>query len=311
MAAKRSLSVMPLLLFAGLLARSAAAAAPAIDDGGRLFSDAALAQGNRIVREIYEDTAPRKDVIIETFRSLPPDMRSVDELARRAFREREIDGILIVAVKEPGTLRVAVGRRTAERFSDGDRERLVEILLGKFREKRFDEGLAEGLGFVKQKLTAAFPAPGVERVPERERTSPVSGGMPLWLWAALIFAGVWVVLALVRARSQASSAAGPGYPPPAGYGSGGYGGGWGQSILGGLFGAMAGNWLYDRFARGGDEAHAGREEPIASDQSQWSDDGQIGGVSGGDFGDDVADAGDTSDFGDGGDSGGGDGGGDF
>jgi len=82
-----------------------------------------------------------------------------------------------------------------------------------------------------------------------------------------------------------------------------------------MFGAMAGEWLYDRFARGGGEAYGAREEPMDRDDSGsgWTDNGQVGGVGGGDF----SDSNDTSDSGfgdsDGGDFGGGDdsGGGDF
>ena len=123
-----------------------------------------------------------------------------------------------------------------------------------------------------------------------------------------------------------------GYPPPgAGYGQPGYGGGGGgfmKSIAGGLFGAVAGNWLYDSF--GGHSAHAqgpmsDGSDPLrgsrtlgGDDQSPssggWTDDGSSSG--GGWF--DNGDSGGGGDFGDsggGGDFGGGggdsSGGGDF
>ena len=78
-----------------------------------------------------------------------------------------------------------------------------------------------------------------------------------------------------------------------------------------MFGAMAGEWLYDRFARGGGEAYGAREEPMDSGSGSSSDDGQVGGVGGGDFSDstDRADSdfgdNDPGDFGGGDDSGGG------
>jgi hypothetical protein len=122
-----------------------------------------------------------------------------------------------------------------------------------------------------------------------------------------------VILALFRSGSQTPSQ-GAGYSSAGGYGAGSYGGGWGRSILGGMFGAMAGEWLYDRFGRGGGEAYGAREEPMnRSDLGVGSDEGRVGDVGGGDFSDSTDRA--ESDFGnnDPGDSSGGDdsGGGDF
>jgi uncharacterized protein len=303
------------------------AAAPAIEDNGEFFSKPALTQANRIVEQIYEQTKPHKDVVVETLGSLPSGVGSAEEYAKRVFRERDVDGIVIVAVKQPGSLRVAVGRQTQTRFTAADRDHLVEIMLGDFRKKNFDQGLLGGLGFAREKLTEAFATVGgtsarqavpdardSARVAELEHREPgVSRGLPTWAWALLIFGGVWAILTLLRTGSQTPSQ-GAGYSSPGGYGTGSYGGGWGRSILGGMFGAMAGEWLYDRFARGGGEAYGAREEPMDRSQpGSGSDDGQVGGVGGGDFSDssDRAD----SDFGDNdpGDFGGGDnsGGGDF
>jgi len=304
------------------------AAAPAIEDNGGFFSKSTLAQGSRIVEQIYEQTKPHKDVVVETFESLPSGVGSAEDIAKRLFRERDVDGMVIVAVKQPGSLRVAVGRQTQARFTASDRDHLVEIMLGDFRKKNFDQGLLDGLGFAKQKLTEAFPAAGEssarQAVPDARgsrgageveaREHQPSGGLPAWAWAVLIFGGVWAILALLRSGSQTPSQ-GTGYSSPSGYGTGSYGGGgWGRSILGGMFGAIAGEWLYDRFAGGGGEAYGAREEPMDRGGSgSSSDDGQVGGVGGGDFSDSTDRA--NSDFGDNdpGDFGGGDdsGGGNF
>src|SRR6516162_4288846 len=88
------------------------AAAPTIEDNGGFFSKPALTQGNRIVEQINEQTRPHKDVVVETFPTIPSDVASTDELAKRIFREREVDGVVIVAVKQPGSLSVGVGRQT-------------------------------------------------------------------------------------------------------------------------------------------------------------------------------------------------------
>jgi uncharacterized protein len=324
---QRGATAVLLALATVIFASPLFAAAPAIDDNGGFFSKSALLQSNRIVERIYEQTKPHKDIVVETFESLPSGVGSADELANQIFRDRDVDGIVIVAVKQPGRLRVAVGRQTQSRFTSTDRNHLVEIMLGDFRKKNFDQGLLGGLGFARQKLTEAFPAVGGSsaRQPEPDasgskgaaevnaRERQASGGLPTWAWALLICGGVWVIFALFRAGSQPPSQ-GAGSSSPSSYGAGSYAGGWGRSILGGMFGAMAGEWLYDRFARGGGEAYGAREEPMDRSYSgSNSDDGQVGGVGGGDF----SDSNDTSNLGfddrDGGDFGGGDdsGGGDF
>jgi uncharacterized protein len=298
------------------------AAAPTIEDNGGFFTKSGLTQGNRIVEQIYEQTRPNKDAVVETFATLPSGVVSAEELAKRIFQEREVDGVVIVAVQQPGSLRVAVGRQTQSRFTSADRNHLVEIMLGDFRKKNFDQGLLNGLGFARQKLTEAFPAVGGNNVGQVEpgaadsrrrgefdpRERQASGGLPTWAWALVILGGIWAILALLRAGSQTPSQG-------AAYSASGYGpgGGWGRSILGGMFGAMAGEWLYDRFARGGGEAYGAREEPMdRSDSGFLSDEGRVGDVAGGDFSDpnDSADSSfddssDPGDFGGGDDSGGG------
>ena len=103
------------------------------------------------------------------------------------------------------------------------------------------------------------------------------------------------------------------------------GGGWGKPILGGLFGAVAGNWLYDRFLRsdrpeyrdygGGfvNRSYADEGPSYVSTPSAPSDEGQVGvTASGSGSGDDWGDSGgggDSGGYDSGGDSGGSDSGG--
>jgi hypothetical protein len=120
------------------------------------------------------------------------------------------------------------------------------------------------------------------------RTSPTGcgilpGGLMGWVCLAV---GAWLIFGMIRGVMRRRSygpggygggpggpgygggPGGPGYGGQGygggGYGGGGYGGGgfgggggggWGTSILGGMFGAAAGNWMYDRFARGGGSAY--------------------------------------------------------
>jgi uncharacterized membrane protein YgcG len=301
------------VLLSAAVAGAELRAGSAIEDGGHFFSPAAIAEGNRIIEEIHRETRPPKDVAVVTVTKLGSGVGSPRELAEHLFRERSMDGLLVFAVKEPGRLEVVVGRHTAERFPVADRDEMVPVMLDRFKKKEFDEGLLAGLRFAREKLVAAFPAAG-ERVaargaPHGELVDQRGGGLPAWAWILILLAGVWVVMAIVRASRQpqvpGAPPAGGAYPPSYGYG----GGGFGRSLLGGLFGAMAGQWLYDRMT-GRDEtlAYGGRDDDAlrGDSRSDWNDRGDVGGSSGGDFGDssDSDDSG-GGDFG-GNDSGGGD-----
>ena len=122
--------------------------------------------------------------------------------------------------------------------------------------------------------------------------APESAGSSIMGWVCMglmVVLGIWLVMGLIRAFSGG----GGGY----GGGGGGYGGGgFFPSLMGGLFGAAAGMYMYDQFF--GDSG---------SDVSA----GDAGGFDGGDTGD--AGAGDWDGGSAGGDFGGGDwgGGGDF
>lgn len=169
------------------------------------------------------------------------------------------------------------------------------------------------------------------------------GSMLGWLLLiGLILLGVWVVRAIFRAITGAGRGYGPGPGMPAGqgmpgaYGSGGYGpagygpagyggGGFLSNLMGGMFGAAAGNWIYDSFFRGGGGGGSGwgsgtsygtgpSDPPINDDAGSGDFSGPDTG-GGGDFdagsqaeaddGSTSFDGGGGGDFGGGGDSGGG------
>jgi uncharacterized protein len=262
-----------------------------------------------------------------------------------------VKGIYVLICKDPPHLQIDVDNATrAKSFTPQDRDRLAKK-MGDLLGKENDAALAQGVDFVQTTLRAnlgrraetsgpaAGPsvAPGGPRPPAArpvDEHPPAQASETPWLrWVFIglaVLVGIWVLRALMHGLAGAGGGgAGRGY---GGGGMGGYGGGGGggggflSGMLGGMFGAAAGNWLYDSFGRGGhsrDSSHAfggqgenqgmtPRDEPGAGDFS-----GDAG--SGADFGGNDAGGGNTggdaggADFG-GGDAGGGDlggGGGDF
>lgn len=155
--------------------------------------------------------------------------------------------------------------------------------------------------------------------------NPKAGGMSVGGWICLglsILLGVWLVIGLIRALTGGGGGGGGGY----GGGGGGGGGGFMSSMFGGLFGAMAGMWLYNNMfghsgMMGGSDAYAGDASGGGNTDTGAGDyDGGTSASAGGeDGGGDWGGGGDTGgggDWGGGGDAGGGGdwgggGGGDF
>ena len=282
-------------------------------------------------------------------------------------RAEGINGIYVLITREPGHVEVVVGNQTRTIFPDEKRHRLSQLLLTHFRQKEYDEGLLAAVKDVRSvlasaptagKVTAApvnpnrpghnqptVPSPTVPSptVPQRPvpggRAGAAGGSWLPWLGIGLaVVVGIWLLSAVLRAISgnqQRPYGAGYGGPGPYGggpspYGGyGGYGGGGGffSNMMGGLFGAAAGSWLYDQFS-GGHSLHGGYGQmggspTIGSTPDLRDTDPHDTGYSaeGGDFNqpaeryDDRGSSStdDTSSWGSGGDFGGGDsgGGGDF
>lgn len=270
-------------------------------------------------------------VTVDTYPEVPADKKVAAEEAKgdrakwRQFMETWVKeraqiekngGIYIIIVEKPtGGIAVIADRQTRERgFSDQDeatvREKLTPYLSkaknesdpAKARQIR-DTGLKEAVDFIVADLkdttvqAAAASASTVKNSQEKQSSGMSIGG---WICIGLcVLLGVWLIIGLIRAFTGGGGAGGPG----------GGGGGFGSALLGGLFGTMAGMWLYNSMFGhggmfGGSDAYAG-------------DGGASGGgdTGAGDYGGETASGGDYGgggDFGGGGDyGGGGDFGGDF
>lgn len=199
-------------------------------------------------------------------------------------------------------------RKTSEKLREAFRS--AKAKTGADAQKVRDGGLMDATNYVIDQLknTSANDGPS-----GTTHSDAKGGGSSILTYVCIgIFAlmAVWLVIGLIRAFTGGGGGGG-------GYGGGGYGGGGGgfmTSMLGGLFGAAAGMYLYDQFLghHGSSDLNAGQSndyDNTSGDNGAGDFDGGSAG-GGGDFGDS---GGGGGDFG-GGDFGGGDfggGGGDF
>jgi uncharacterized protein len=222
-------------------------------------------------------------------------------------------GIYILVVRKPvGGVAVISDRQTSDRgFTNADADRVRETLIAAFREANKEDsvekkqevrsgGLTAAMDEIVSDLRDTTVATGATH---STRNDARGGGMSVGGWVCLglfVLLGVWLVIGLIRAFSGGGGMGGMG------------GGGFGSSLLGGLFGAMAGMWLYNSFFGGGgmfgggSDAYAG--DAGASDADTGAGDWEGGSASAGGY-DDAGGGG--GDWGGGGDFGGGDFGGDF
>lgn len=299
-----------------------------LNDASGFFSDKGIAQA----KEVMEKTLFNGGLVLTVdVLARPPQGREVPkdekqrgkfflELARELATADKARGIYILVCRSPGYVQVIADKATRERgLSEADERKVRDILLEGFREaaklekekpeqavERRDKALVAAVQFVVEDLRNTTPPassggqraglPGPAQAVRELEGNSLAGWICIGLVALL---ALWLIVGFIRALSGMGSA------PAAG---GGGGGGFFSSLLGGLFGAMAGMWLYNHLF-GGSSSWSG-------DSSGWgsTEAGSSGGVAGeGDFSGDTGAGGsfDTGDAG-GGDVGGGDvGGGDW
>lgn len=298
-----------------------------IRDSAGMFSDGAVRQAKADLDRLEQAT--KVTTLIETVDSL--DGKSIANASLERARASGIKGIYVLISKAEHKLEA----RDSQRFlGEPGRRSILGAFTTGFKTGNFDDGLAQGVQAIESAVAnsgglpaggaAIPPGPVQDRgraLPGRVPPGPNPGGGSSGL-SILVMIGVVILAVLIGMRVLGSlfggrgRQAGPpqmggrGYGAP-GYGAPGYGGGRGggffSGLLGGLGGAVAGNWLYDQFGN----RHSGAT-PTDSGGFHGGDSGGDGGDWGGtsgDWGGDVS-GGDWGGDAGGGDWGGGDGGGD-
>lgn len=344
------------MLACGLLAVPAMAAGPGtltVDDKAKAFTPDGVAKAKSLMESAEFQSPAHLVVVTSGDKDVPAAFKAdlaaakdkkdakagrkvvADWAADEALRQPHKGVFALVYAEGEAVLVTVKSDGTTDRrgFGEADDAKLRDLLVKEFKAGRKDQGLYEATAFVVDRLknttvpekSAPAAGGGVAKAKAANGGFSVGSLICFGLLAAL---GIWLVFGLIRAFTQPRGGGyGPGGGGPGGgYGPGGYGGGGGggfmSGMMGGLFGAVAGNYLYNSFAGGSSLGATGTDGGYGGEGGGLADaaagDGDYAGgteASGGDFGGDAGgfdDAGGGDFGGGGGDFGGGDaGGGDF
>lgn len=162
------------------LAASAMAFAgtPGVRDSSHLFfSAAAIQQADAQAREIQQ--LYHKDVLVEVFAEPPAGRRSevekmtesdrnhfYDQWAESRMKATDIRDVYVIVSKTPARVQVRVGPETVKTlFTVDDRKKLSSLFVDSFRDKKFDDGLLQGMKFIRDRLgDKMLPVPVVNAV---------------------------------------------------------------------------------------------------------------------------------------------------
>jgi len=278
----RSFNWTALPLIAAALAWSPAATATAAEvrDRAGMFSAEAVRKADAELDRIERQTGvPIHIETIDAISDLAADAsdaakhEAVNELALKHAREIREGGLfLLISKRDKVFSRLQVSDRFAPLFPERDRVKVRDAMVSSFKKADMDGGLLAAAAAIDDVLpdqrVAAHPqprrglapnAPGRLDVDRRPPPAPAQFGLGSLLTIALGILGVLFVIRLFSGAFGGGQAGypkgmpgapgmggGPGYGP--GYGGGyGRGGGFFSSLLGGIGGAMAGNWIYDQF----------------------------------------------------------------
>jgi uncharacterized protein len=289
-----------------------------VNDDAKLFTPGGIDAAKQVLAATQFDHG--LSVRVSTFAEPPANKKAAAEAAKsdpakwREFMKTWVKeqaanegakGIFVLIVRHPGGVGVIADAQTRERgFTDADEAKLVEILTKAFNEsigpdhndkpdaaQIRDKGLKEAVEYVVNDLKDTVVPEGARKgATSPQRAS--GGGMGIMGWVCLglvVVAAIWLVIALVRAFSGGGTGRGGGFFP---------------ALLGGLFGAAAGLWLYDHFFGG--DGYSGGSNAYAGDDGDYD----VGDTGAGDYGGESG-AGGGFDDGGGDWGGGGDFGGDF
>jgi uncharacterized membrane protein YgcG len=352
MTSQRWLVAIPIVMAASLISAPTTTRGSTVRDRAHMFSTEAVKKAEAQLERL--ERATHIPIVIETIEAIPEGgsaaekKRAIDALAVQRDKAIRDEGIYLLISKDDHLIsHVLVRRRFADLLPIEKRDAIRDAFIEAFKKRDFDGGLLHGVQAIERALEGATAghkaaqAPGA--LPFGAKARGGQSTMGTFLLIILGIFGVLLVLRLLGGLLGRSGGAGypnqmggmgmqrPGMGPggPGYYGGGGgyggRGGGFLSGMLGGLGGAVAGNWLYDQFSgrhgnvNAADAVHSGDYASGAPDQGGdaivGADDDPGGGASWDDAGTTDTGGGDWGggggDWGGGGGDWGGGGGGDW
>jgi uncharacterized protein len=235
-----------------------------VNDDAKLFTPAGIEQAKKTLGDTLFDHG--LSIRVSTFEQPPESKKAEVDAAKNdktkwnKFMQKwaheqapneGAKGIFILICRHPGGVGVAADDVTRDRgFSDADTAKVDEILTKAFADSVTpdrkdkpdaatirDAGLKAATDYIVTKLKdttvkASANAPGHANKESRPAASPLMGYLCMGIVVVLC---IWLMVGLVRAFSRGGTG----------------GGGFMTSLFAGLFGAMAGMWLYNNFFGGG------------------------------------------------------------
>jgi uncharacterized protein len=251
-----------------------------IVDRGEFFDGATIKNAETAISRIQENS--KKTLLVETFRKPSAEdesaVRSADSKARHAYFKKWAEtraeqagvDLYVFICKDPPHLKVLTSSNAG--LTANDRDALTNTLLSSFKKMEFNAGLLATLAQTESILAASPKDKPASFESFRQSAESLSASWTSGSWTPWIIGGAVVLGAVLLIRLMVGGGGALG------------GGGLLTSILGGLFGAAAGMWLYDQFfgnnhepADSSSASDPGHEEAFASSGGDFGDE------SGGDF----------------------------
>ena len=165
----------PAIVLAMLNPARPAALTPGVKDNAGFFGAAAVQKANDQINDIRQQH--RMDLVIETFKTVPSsridEVKRMDRGARQRFfaawlndrmKRNDVKDIYVLICRNPGHVQVGAGEHARRAFPRADQQKLTDLLLAKFKEKDHDQGLLDGVRYVRTTLDKNAPAAGSGRV---------------------------------------------------------------------------------------------------------------------------------------------------
>jgi uncharacterized protein len=262
---------------ASLLAQTAT-----IRDEAGMFSKSALSQSEARLSELKSKSSLPVTIQTRTSAEGKDPAKYAIQLASTYAGK----GLYVLILKNDRKIEVLWSGDFSKTITNDDKDKIRNAITTEFKANKYDEGLSKGLDAITTVCmrfpvgkVAAAPAPPVPAsrpapmapMPATPAPAQQSPGLGSGIFLILLLGvGLLILIGVIRSISGARSynagmgpgripGPGPGaaqFGPGGGYGpgyGGGGGGGFFSGMLGGLGGAILGNWAYDRL--GGGHSH--------------------------------------------------------